>query len=116
MAKIMIIGNLGEKAEVKKVSDNKEVINFHLAENQEYVDKKTGEVIKRTNWYVCSYFVSNAAKLATYMTKGSRFFVFGELTFKDYLTKDNRAAISYNVLVKDLSILETKDNATVVNG
>jgi single-strand DNA-binding protein len=110
MAKIMLVGNLGADAEVKKVNDS-EVINFNLAENQKTTNRKTGEIVERTNWYSCSYFVSKDSKLVNFLKKGGRVFVEGDLVFREYVTQNKTVAVANNVVVKDLMFLDVKQDS-----
>ncbi len=63
-----IIGRLTRDAEVRILSNEKQVVNFSVATNDSYKNKQ-GERVEQTTYFDCAYWIS--AKVATLLTKGT---------------------------------------------
>ncbi|MBW4360682.1 single-stranded DNA-binding protein [Flavobacterium taihuense] len=63
-----IIGRVTKDAEVRTLSNSKQVVNFSVAANDSYRNK-AGERIEQTTYFDCAYWIS--AKVATILTKGT---------------------------------------------
>lgn len=63
-----IIGRLTRDAEVRTLSNEKQVVNFSVATNDSYKNKQ-GERVEQTTYFDCAYWIS--AKVATLLTKGT---------------------------------------------
>lgn len=62
-----IIGRLTRDAELRTVSDNREVVVFSVAVNDTYKNKK-GEYVQKTEYFNCSYFIG--VGILKYLTRG----------------------------------------------
>jgi single-strand DNA-binding protein len=63
-----IIGRITKDAQVRTLSNEKQVVNFSIAVNDNYRNKQ-GERIEQTAYFDCSYWISvNVAKI---LTKGA---------------------------------------------
>ena len=63
-----IIGRLTKDAEVRTLSNEKQVVNFSVAINDSYKNKE-GERIEQTTYFDCAYWFS--PKVAQILTKGT---------------------------------------------
>ena len=63
-----IIGRLTMDAEVRNLSNEKQVVNFSIATNDNYRNKQ-GERIEQTTYFECAYWIS--PKVADFLTKGT---------------------------------------------
>jgi single-strand DNA-binding protein len=63
-----IIGRVTKDAEVRTLSNSKQVVNFSVATNDSYRNK-AGERIEQTTYFDCAYWIS--PKVAGILTKGS---------------------------------------------
>ena len=63
-----IIGRLTRDAEVRTLSNSKQVVNFSVAINDSY-QNKAGERIEQTTYFDCAYWIS--PKVAGILTKGT---------------------------------------------
>lgn len=72
-----IIGSLTRDAEVRNLPNEKKVVNFSIATNDNYRNKQ-GEQIEQTTYFECAYWIS--PKMADFLTKGT----FVELTGRAY--------------------------------
>jgi single-strand DNA-binding protein len=94
---VHISGRIGRDAEVRTVGDNK-VANFSVAENIGFGDKKT------TQWWSCALWGTRGEKLAQYLTKGSAVTVCGEVSVREYTSKDGTAKWELTCRVLDVAL------------
>jgi single-strand DNA-binding protein len=97
MIKAMLTGKLGKNAEVKKLEGGRSVINFSVATDQGYGDKKT------TLWVECAYFTEKTG-VAPYLIKGASVAVFGEPSLRTWESNGKHgASFTMNVAQIDLT-------------
>jgi single stranded DNA-binding protein len=83
MENIFIIGHIGADASTKQTSDNKLITRFSVACTTQWLDKDTGEVSKKTNWYTVFYRRSkNPEKLLNHLKKGNKVLVMGKPSYQ----------------------------------
>jgi len=63
-----IIGRVTRNADIRNVAEDKQVVNFSVAINETYKNKK-GERVEQTTFVDCAYWQS--PKVAKYLTKGT---------------------------------------------
>lgn len=81
MVKLQIIGNLGADATIESIN-GREYISFRVAHTEKRVDND-GVIHEQTQWVSCIY-PNQSAKLASYLTKGTKVFAEGQPRFKTY--------------------------------
>lgn len=81
MIKMIIMGNLGQDAQV---SAEHAVINFTVAVTEKWMDKNN-EKQEKTHWVRCAYWRKDPEKLAKYLTKGTKVLVEGQPSASAYL-------------------------------
>ncbi|MGL4631853.1 MAG: single-stranded DNA-binding protein [Leadbetterella sp.] len=94
---MQLIGTLGKDAEVKDV-DKTKVINFSVAVNQGYGEKKT------TLWVDAAKFGDKTA-VANYLKKGTKVFISGEPTLVNWTSKTGTSGTSLRLRVNELELL-----------
>ena len=77
---IAFTGNLGKDAELKEVGGS-QVLNFSVANSVGFGDRK------QTLWMGCAIWGKQATALEQYMKKGTKVFVSGELSTREYNEK-----------------------------
>mgnify|MGYP001182007594 CR=1 FL=1 len=90
-----IIGRLTRDAEVRTLSNEKQVINFSIATNDNYRNKQ-GERVEQTTYFDCSYWLSpNVAKI---LTKGTLVELSGRASARAWIGKDGepKAGLNYH--------------------
>lgn len=92
MIKAMLTGRLGRDAELKTLEGGRSVINFNVATDQGFGEKKT------TLWVECAYW-SEKTGVAAYLKKGTQVAVFGEPSLRTWEGRDGKmgAGITLNV-------------------
>ncbi|MCY1662564.1 single-stranded DNA-binding protein [Chryseobacterium sp. SL1] len=88
-----IIGRLTRDAEVRTVSNDKQVVNFSVATNDSYKNKQ-GERIEQTTYFDCAYWISpNVAKA---LTKGTLVELSGRVYARAWTGNDGEAHAGLN--------------------
>lgn len=83
MENLLIIGHIGADAVTKETSDNKFITRFSVACTTQWLDKDTGEVSKKTNWYTVFYRRSkNPEKLTNHLKKGNKVAITGKPSYQ----------------------------------
>ena len=100
MQKIEIIGNIGRDADVKTMQDGKQFATFSVACNEK---TKNGET---STWYDVT---TNSVALAEWLKKGTKVFVRGRLSVRQYQTQQGENRISMNVAASEIEITNFAD-------
>ena len=90
-----IIGRVTKDAEVRTLSNEKQVVNFSVAINDSYKNKQ-GERIEQTTYFDCSYWITpNVAKL---LTKGTLVELSGRVSTRAWTGNDGepRAGLNFH--------------------
>jgi single-strand DNA-binding protein len=83
--KVLIIGNLGADPEIRSFQDGGKVATFNVATSENWTDKASGERQQRTQWHRVAVYAEPLVKLAeTYLKKGSKIFLEGQLEHRKY--------------------------------
>lgn len=88
-----IIGRLTRDAEVRTLSNKKQVVNFSIATNDNYRNKQ-GERIEQATYFDCSYWIS--PKVAEILTKGALVELSGRAYTSAWIGKDGEAYAGLN--------------------
>ena len=98
MNSINLVGNLGKDAEMKDVGDHK-LLSFAVACSTGFGDKKV------SSWYNCQLWGNRGEKLQDYLKKGTKVYVNGELTLREYDKKDGSKGMSADINVNNVELL-----------
>ena len=113
--KVMLIGNLTKKAEIKNTSTGGVVALLNLATNESWVDKTSGEKKSKAEYHRITIF----NRLAEIVQKldldtGTQLYIEGQLTHRDYLDKTGQKKYVTEVKLggfgSELKILSKKAN------
>ena len=90
-----IIGRLTRDAEVRRTSQEKQVVNFSVATNDSYRNKQ-GERIEQTTYFDCAYWLS--PKVAQILTKGTVVELTGKVSARVWTGSDGQthAGLNFN--------------------
>lgn len=100
MIKAMVTGRLGKNAEVKTLDGGRSVINFNVATDQGYGDKK------KTLWVECAYFTDKVG-VVPYLTKGAQVAVFGEPSLRTW-ESNGKSGASFTMNVAQVELMGGK--------
>ena len=93
---ITITGNLGKDAEKRSLQDGTSVLSFSVADSH-------GKD-KPAIWWDASLFGKRADVLAQYLRKGQQVTVVGQVTEREYTTKDGVTKKAFSVRVQDVAL------------
>jgi single-strand DNA-binding protein len=90
-----IIGRVTKDAEVRTLSNSKQVVNFSVATSDSYRNK-SGERIDQTTYFDCAYWLS--AKVANILTKGTLVELTGRVSARAWTGSDGEthAGLNFN--------------------
>ena len=100
MKTIVIAGNVG-KAELKQAGGS-DLLRFSVAVNGRA--KVDGAWEKTTTWFECSMWGKRAAAIGSYVTKGTKVAVSGDLTVREYVSGSGEKRSSLDVNVSELTL------------
>src|SRR5690554_6467542 len=90
-----ITGRLTRNAEVRTLSNEKQVVNFSVAVNDSYRNKQ-GERVEQTTFFHCAYWISS--RVAKLLTKGTLVELTGRVSTRAWTGKDGepRAGLNFH--------------------
>ena len=97
-------GRLGRDAEQKYLPTGTAVLEFNIAVDTGFGDKK------RSFWLKCAMFGDRGTKLAQYLTKGQQVAVSGEFDPRPYQAKDGAEKISLELRISAVELIGGKND------
>jgi single-strand DNA-binding protein len=97
--KVILIGNLGAKPELKYSSNNVAITNLSVATSESWTDKNTGQKQEKTEWHKVSIFGKLAEVISKYCDKGSKVYVEGKLQTRKYQDKSGVDRYTTDIVV-----------------
>ncbi len=91
--KVILVGNLGAKPEIKYASNGNAISNLSVATSESWTDKSTGQKQERTEWHRVSLFGKVAEIAGQYLDKGSNVYVERKLQTRKWQDQMVRIAI-----------------------
>jgi single-strand DNA-binding protein len=90
-----ITGRLTKDAQVRTLSDSRQVVNFSVAINESYKNKK-GDRVEQTTFFECAYWIS--PRVAEWLTKGTVVELIGMVSARAWTGDDGepRAGLNFN--------------------
>ena len=92
---ILLIGNAGRDAELRYTASGRAVAGFSIAVNRNY--QVNGEWREETEWFNVSSWGQQAESVANSVRRGSRVFVEGRLSTREYTTQAGLSRTSLDV-------------------
>ncbi len=96
-----IIGRVTKDAEVRTLSNSKQVVNFSVATNDSYRNK-AGERIEQTTFFDCAYWLS--AKVVTILTKGTLVELTGRVSARAWTGNNGEAHAGLNFNTSNIKL------------
>jgi len=114
--KVILIGNLGAKPELKYSSSNVGITNLSIATSESWTDKSTGQKQEKTEWHRVSVFGKLAEVVTKYCDKGSKIYIEGKLQTRKYQDKSGADRYTTEIVVSGFSgviqMLDSVNNKT----
>ncbi|MGE4569801.1 MAG: single-stranded DNA-binding protein [Gammaproteobacteria bacterium] len=112
--KVILVGNLGAKPEVKYASNGNAIANLSVATSDSWTDKNTGQKQERTEWHRVSLFGKLAEIAGQYLDKGSKVYVEGKLQTRKWQDQNGQDRYTTEVVVSGfngtLQMLDRRDD------
>jgi single stranded DNA-binding protein len=102
-----LIGNIGKDAVVKNMERGIIAINFPVAHNKNWRDKKSGESKTKTTWVNCTIWKREGSNLriVDFLTRGTLVELVGTPYAKGYITEDGTVRTEIRLNISDTNIL-----------
>jgi single-strand DNA-binding protein len=114
--KVILVGNLGQKPEVKFASNGNAIANLSVATSESWTDKNTGQKQEKTEWHRVSLFGKLAEIAGQYLDKGSKVYVEGKLQTRKWQDQSGADRYTTEVVVSGfngtLQMLDRRDGAS----
>ena len=108
---VQLIGNLGNKPEIRTTDAGKKWARFSLATNETYRNGK-GEKVTETQWHNLTAWGKVAELAEKYLQKGSEVAIEGKLVNRSYTDKQGNKKYITEILVNELLVLGQKGPAS----
>ena len=106
--KVILVGNLGQKPDMKYTQNNTAVANLSLATSESWKDKDSGDLKTKTEWHRVVYFGKLAEIAEQYLDKGSKVYVEGKLQTRKWQDQAGNDRYTTEVLGQELTMLDSR--------
>lgn len=103
MNRVILVGNLGSKPELKQLQGGSAVANFSVATNKKWTDKD-GQIQNKTEWHRIVVWGKVAENCAKYLDKGRMVLVEGELQTRQW-EKDGQKHYTTEINAQNVQFL-----------
>ncbi|MGA3335136.1 MAG: single-stranded DNA-binding protein [Terracidiphilus sp.] len=109
--RVFLLGNVGKDPEIRSTGGGTMVATFGLATSERSKDGQ-GNWQDRTEWHNIVVYGRLAEIVRDYVKKGSKLFVEGRITTRNWDDKDHAGRKVYRteIIVSDLSLLSARDD------
>lgn len=107
--KVQLIGNLGNKPDVKNTESGKKLAQFNIATNESYRNAK-GEKVTETQWHRVVAWGKLAEIAEKYLDKGKEVAIEGKLVNRSYNGKDGGKKYISEIQLNELLMLGSKSS------
>src|ERR1700731_4825806 len=108
--KVIVIGNLGAKPDIRALPSGQNVANFSLATTERFTDR-SGTKQQRTEWHRVVAFGPLADTCLRFLSKGRQVYVEGRLTTRQYEAKDGSGKrYQTEIVAQQLRLLGNRAN------
>ncbi|MCR9286525.1 MAG: single-stranded DNA-binding protein [Bacteroidetes bacterium] len=106
--KVILVGNLGQDPEVRRLENGAVVAKFSLATNESYKDKN-GERQKVTEWHNVVVWRGLAEVAEKFLKKGKQIYLEGKLTHRKWQDKDGNTRYTTEVVGNNFQMIGRAD-------
>ena len=110
--KVILVGNLGQKPDMKYTQSNTAVANLSLATSESWKDKDSGDLKTKTEWHRVVYFGKLAEIAEQYLDKGSKVYVEGKLQTRKWQDLAGNDRYTTEVLGQELTMLDSRGDSS----
>ena len=113
--KVILVGNLGQKPEMRYTATQTAVANLSIATTESWKDKESGENRDKTEWHRVVFFGNLAEIAERYLDKGSSVYVEGKIQTRKWQDKDGNDRYTTEVLGNQLTMLGSRSSSDSSN-
>ena len=106
--KVILVGNLGQKPEIRYTKDSKPIASFSIATSESWKDKTTGDMVEKTEWHNVTFFGRIAEVAEQYLDKGSKVFVEGKLQTDKWEDESGNKRSATKIIGNNMQMLDSK--------
>ena len=110
--KVILVGNLGQKPDMKYTQSNTAVANLSLATSESWKDKDSGDLKTKTEWHRVVYFGKLAEIAEQYLDKGSKVYVEGKVQTRKWQDQAGNDRYTTEVLGQELTMLDSRGDSS----
>jgi len=110
--KVILVGNLGQKPDMKYTQSNTAVANLSLATSESWKDKDSGDLKTKTEWHRVVYFGKLAEIAQQFLDKGSKVYVEGKLQTRKWQDQAGNDRYTTEVLGQELTMLDSRADSS----
>ena len=103
--KVILVGNLGQKPEMRYTQTNTAVATLSIATSESWKDKDSGEQREKTEWHRVVFFGKLAEIAEQYLDKGSQLYVEGKLQTRKWQDKEGNDKYTTEILGNEMNML-----------
>tara|TARA_B100000287_G_scaffold431744_1_gene489595 strand:- start:278 stop:715 length:438 start_codon:yes stop_codon:yes gene_type:complete len=109
--KVILVGNLGQKPEMRYTQTNTAVATLSIATSESWKDKESGEQREKTEWHRVVFFGKLAEIAEQWLDKGSQVYVEGKLQTRKWQDKDGNDRYTTEILGNEMNMLGGKQSS-----
>ena len=106
--KVILVGNLGQKPEMRYTKDQQPIANFSIATSESWKDKSSGDMTERTEWHNITFFGRIAEVVERYLDKGSKVYVEGRLQTDKWEDENGNKRSATKIIGSNMQMLDSK--------
>ena len=106
--KVILVGNLGQKPEIRYTKDSKPIASFSIATSESWKDKTTGDMVEKTEWHNVTFFGRIAEVVEQYLDKGSKVFVEGKLQTDKWEDENGNKRSATKIIGNNMQMLDSR--------
>jgi len=107
----MLIGNLGQDPEVRRLENGVAVARLNIATTEKYKDRN-GETQSQTEWHTVVVWRQLAELAEQYLKKGRQVYIEGKLTHRKWQDKDGNNRYTTEVVANNFRMLGSRDGGS----
>lgn len=108
--KVIIVGNLGSKPEMRTFQNGNTIATFSIATSESWTDKQTGEKRELTEWHNIVLNGRLAEIADQYLDKGSKVYIEGKLKTEKWTDKNGVERYTTKIIGNSLQMLSSRDS------
>ena len=113
--KVILVGNLGQKPEMRYTATQTAVANLSIATTESWKDKESGENRDKTEWHRVVFFGNLAEIAEKYLDKGSSVYIEGKIQTRKWQDKEGKDRWTTEVLGNQLTMLGSRNTSEPID-